>query len=269
MNLLTGETESLQRTESGEDWLMSAEMHSSDSNGYGVTAGSFLLTDSLNTSKGAFRPSSETGPQHLFRYRVIKRAIDVLLVLVSAPIVLPLVAVVAAAIRLSSPGPIFFSHRRIRRHGSFFTIWKFRTMCSNSAEVLENYLKAHPEARAEWRRSHKLKRDPRVTRIGDFLRRTSLDELPQLWNVLNGSMSLVGPRPIVAAEVEKYGDSFPNYCMVKPGLTGLWQVSGRSKLTYPQRVQLDSHYARNWSLLADIKIILRTLSSVMDGDGAY
>jgi lipopolysaccharide/colanic/teichoic acid biosynthesis glycosyltransferase len=148
-------------------------------------------------------------------------------------------------------------------------MWKFRTMCTNSGEVLERYLVAHPEARAEWRATHKLKCDPRVTRVGRYLRRNSLDELPQLWNVLNGSMSLVGPRPIVAAEVEKYGEFFCDYCTVKPGVTGLWQVSGRSELSYTQRVELDRDYAQNWSLGADAKILMRTWSSVVNRDGAY
>jgi Undecaprenyl-phosphate galactose phosphotransferase WbaP len=247
---------------------MSSEMQSNDSNTYSVTAGSFVLPESTAASMAVRQPSG-VGPERFFRYRVIKRVMDILLVLLAAPVLLPLLLVVAAAVRMGSSGPILFPHRRIRRHGAFFTIWKFRTMCVNSAEVLEDYLAAHPEARAEWRRCHKLKNDPRVTRVGDLLRRTSLDELPQVWNVLTGSMSLVGPRPIVAAEVEKYGDFFTDYCMVKPGLTGLWQVSGRSKLTYSQRVQLDRHYAQNWSLHSDLKIILLTFSSVMDGDGAY
>ena len=177
--------------------------------------------------------------------------------------------VIAAAVRLSSPGPIFFSHRRIRCHGAFFSMWKFRTMCVNSAEVLDNYLASDPQARAEWRRTHKLQNDPRVTRVGAFLRRTSLDELPQIWNVLSGSMSLVGPRPIVAAEVEKYGEFFAAYCSVKPGLTGLWQVSGRSKVTYGERVQLDDQYAREWSLAGDLRILVRTLTSVVNQDGAW
>ncbi len=148
-------------------------------------------------------------------------------------------------------------------------MWKFRTMCINSGEVLQRYLQAHPEARAEWRATHKLKSDPRVTQVGRFLRKTSLDELPQLWNVLNGTMSLVGPRPIVAAEVEKYGEQFCDYCAVKPGITGLWQVSGRSELSYARRVELDRHYAQNWSLGADARILLRTWSSVVNREGAY
>jgi Undecaprenyl-phosphate galactose phosphotransferase WbaP len=205
----------------------------------------------------------------MFRYRVVKRWADVSLVVSLSILLLPLLCVIAAAVWLGSPGPILFSHRRIRRHGEFFTMWKFRTMCINSGEVLERYLAAHPEARTEWRACHKLKNDPRVTAVGRLLRHTSLDELPQLWNVLNGTMSLVGPRPIVAAEVEKYGECFHDYCAVKPGITGLWQVSGRSELTYEQRVQLDREYARNWSLQTDAKILMRTCSSVVNRDGAY
>lgn len=213
--------------------------------------------------------STATSPERLFRYRVLKRSLDLLLVLLCLPVLLILIAAISLAIRMTSPGPIFFSHRRIRGHGRFFSMWKFRTMCVNSAEVLETYLAANPEARAEWRKTHKLKNDPRVTPVGEFLRRTSLDELPQIWNVLTGTMSLVGPRPIVAAEVEKYGPYFADYCMVKPGVTGLWQVSGRSQISYPERVQLDRRYAQNWSLLGDVKILCRTLSSVANQDGAY
>lgn len=212
---------------------------------------------------------AQAGPEDLFRYRVLKRILDLFLVLLCLPVLLVLIGSIALVIRSTSPGPIFFSHRRIRGHGRFFSMWKFRTMCVNSAEVLENYLAANPEARAEWRKAHKLKNDPRVTPVGEFLRRTSLDELPQVWNVMTGSMSLVGPRPIVAAEVEKYGESFSAYCMVKPGVTGLWQVSGRSQLSYPERVQLDFHYAHHWTLLGDVRILGRTLSSVANQDGAY
>ncbi|MGI4828642.1 MAG: sugar transferase [Janthinobacterium lividum] len=213
--------------------------------------------------------TSAPSPERLFRYHTVKRGLDLLLVLLCLPFLLLLIAFIALAIRVTSPGPIFFSHRRIRGHGRFFSMWKFRTMCVNSTEVLENYLAANPDAKAEWRKDHKLKHDPRVTPVGEFLRRTSFDELPQIWNVLTGSMSLVGPRPIVAAEVEKYGEFFADYCLVKPGVTGLWQVSGRSQISYPERVQLDRHYARHWSLMADFRILCRTLSSVVNQDGAY
>ena len=169
----------------------------------------------------------------------------------------------------TSPGPIFFSHRRIRKNGAFFSMWKFRTMCVNSTEILDEYLKSHPEARAEWYASRKLRVDPRITPIGSFLRRFSLDELPQVWNVLTGTMSLVGPRPIVAAEVEKYADGFQCYCKVKPGLTGLWQVSGRSGISYDARVALDCEYVQKWSLARDLLILVKTFRAVVHQDGAF
>ena len=194
---------------------------------------------------------------------------DLLMVLFALPVLVPVLFVLAAVVRLTSPGPVFFSHRRICMDGSFFSMWKFRTMCVNSAEVLEQYLAQHPEARAEWKLTHKLKHDPRVTAVGLIMRRLSLDELPQVWNVLSGRMSLVGPRPIVAAEVEKYGEYFQHYCRVKPGVTGLWQVSGRSKLSYEDRVKLDCEYVNHWTLLRDGRIMVATLRSVVNQDGAY
>jgi lipopolysaccharide/colanic/teichoic acid biosynthesis glycosyltransferase len=212
---------------------------------------------------------TNSAPSGFFRYRVIKRCCDVGLVLLSMPVMLLVLGGVSAVVWWSSPGPVFYSHRRIRKGGAFFSMWKFRTMCVNSAEVLEDYLTRHPEAQAEWNETHKLRRDPRITPLGDFLRRYSLDELPQLWNVLMGQMSLVGPRPIVAAEVEKYGDCFDCYCRVKPGLTGLWQVSGRSELSYDARVALDCEYVERWSLTKDLLILLRTFSSVVNQDGAF
>lgn len=148
-------------------------------------------------------------------------------------------------------------------------MWKFRTMCVNSAEVLEQHLSRHPAERAEWLRTHKLRHDPRVTPLGRFLRKSSLDELPQIWNVLTGRMSLVGPRPIVAAEVERYADQFGYYLAVKPGITGMWQTSGRSTLTYNERVALDRCYMESWTLWLDVKILFRTIGKVANSDGAY
>jgi Undecaprenyl-phosphate galactose phosphotransferase WbaP len=204
-----------------------------------------------------------------FRYAVLKRAMDILLFVLVFPLLLLVCGGLALMVMLTSRGPVFFSHRRIRRNGTFFSMWKFRTMCVNSAEVLEEYLARHPEAHEEWNTTHKLRNDPRITSFGRFLRRFSLDELPQVWNVLNGQMSLVGPRPIVAAEVEKYGDCFHCYCRVKPGMTGLWQVSGRSKVTYEERVALDCNYVNEWSLWRDIKILVKTVGCVVNSDGAY
>jgi len=250
--------------------MVSADFHSYESDGTTVGGHVYTLPESLTSPAiGLSLRPSQLGPERLFRYRVVKRVLDVALVLLSSPLLLLLTLVIAAAIRIDSPGPIFFSHRRIRGHGAFFTMWKFRTMCVNSAELLDEYLAADPQARSEWQRMHKLRNDPRVTAFGRFLRRTSLDELPQLWNVLTGAMSLVGPRPIVAAEVEKYGDYFADYCMVKPGITGLWQVSGRSGTGYQQRVQLDRKYVRRWSLRGDLVILARTPRSVIRQVGAY
>jgi Undecaprenyl-phosphate galactose phosphotransferase WbaP len=248
---------------------MSLDLQTHEPNAALFSSSTFDLPDVSGSTSTVRVPPQARGPEDLFRYRFVKRSVDAVLVVLLGIVLSPVLLLIAAAVWLSSPGPVLFSHRRIRRHGEFFTMWKFRTMCINSGEVLERYLMMHPEARAEWRATHKLKCDPRVTRVGRILRKTSLDELPQLWNVLNGTMSLVGPRPIVAAEVEKYGDQFWDYCSVKPGMTGLWQVSGRSELSYSQRVELDRHYVQNWSLSVDAKILMRTWSSVVNRDGAY
>jgi Undecaprenyl-phosphate galactose phosphotransferase WbaP len=208
-------------------------------------------------------------PSNLFRYRFIKRFMDLLVILLALPVLLLVIAIVAIIVKSTSPGPVFFSHRRICRGGAFFSMWKFRTMCQNSSDVLEKYLAAHPRARAEWNKTHKLRMDPRITPVGHFLRRYSMDELPQLWNVVLGQMSIVGPRPIVAAEVEKYGEFFEYYSRVKPGVTGLWQVSGRSRLSYDARIRLDREYVQRWSLLRDAKILILTCRSVVNREGAY
>jgi Undecaprenyl-phosphate galactose phosphotransferase WbaP len=246
---------------------MQVEYQSPESRAAAIQA-SYPYTDTAGSSRGKAQ-SQSIAPSEFFRYRVVKRCADIGLVLVSLPVTLLILGVVSVLVMLTSPGPVFYSHRRIRKNGAFFSMWKFSTMCVNSAEVLEDYLASHPEARAEWSKTHKLRDDPRITPFGAFLRRYSLDELPQLWNVLTGQMSLVGPRPIVAAEVEKYGESFNCYCRVKPGLTGLWQVSGRSELTYEERVALDCHYVNHWSLSKDVMILLKTFSSVVNQDGAF
>ena len=246
---------------------MQAEYQSPESRTAAIE-GSYSYTESAGRSLGRSQREN-SAPSEFFRYRVIKRCWDVLLVLVSMPVMLPILGAVSAVILLNSPGPVFYSHRRIRKNGAFFSMWKFRTMCVNSTEVLEEYLARHPAAHAEWSQTHKLRRDPRITPLGSFLRRYSLDELPQLWNVLMGQMSLVGPRPIVAAEVEKYRDCFESYCRVKPGLTGLWQVSGRSELSYDARVALDCEYVERWSLTKDVMILLKTFASVVNQDGAF
>ncbi|MEO1209956.1 MAG: undecaprenyl-phosphate galactose phosphotransferase WbaP [Cyanobacteria bacterium J06638_20] len=201
--------------------------------------------------------------------RLVKFLIDRLTTLVGGLLVFPLFLLIAILIRLDSPGPIFYGQTRIGQNGQHFKAWKFRSMVVNADKALKDYLVNHPELKEDWVTNQKLRNDPRVTRIGRFLRQTSLDELPQLWNILRGEMSLVGPRPIVDEEVEKYGDKFGLYTKVTPGLTGLWQVSGRNNLAYEERVSLDAYYVRNWSVWLDVYILIRTIWVVLSGEGAY
>ena len=250
---------------------MMSESHSEESRVAEASASKAALGDFVEAGASSYASARSEGsvPTSLLGYRTIKRVMDLLVVVGGLPVLLPALLIVAAVVKFTSPGPVFFSHRRICRDGAFFSMWKFRTMCVNSSEVLEQYLTRHPEARTEWTKTHKLRTDPRITSVGRFLRRYSLDELPQAWNVVLGQMSMVGPRPIVAAEVEKYGRFFELYCRVKPGVTGLWQVSGRSKLTYEERVALDCDYVERRSLLRDVGILLATFRSVVNREGAY
>jgi len=199
----------------------------------------------------------------------VARVLDIALILLAAPYILLAFLVLIIAIKLDSKGPVFYRQTRIGRYGRKFYVYKFRTMVENADQVLQTYLANSPELRAEWLATHKLKQDPRITRIGATLRKLSLDELPQLWNIIIGDMSLVGPRPIVDAEVEKYGKCFDLYIQVRPGLTGLWQVSGRNDTTYEQRVELDEYYILNRSLKFDLQILLKTVFVVLRKDGAY
>jgi Undecaprenyl-phosphate galactose phosphotransferase WbaP len=205
----------------------------------------------------------------LLRLQALKRAMD--LVLASAALILglPLMIVIAAAIRLTSRGPATYEHARIGLGGRVFSTWKFRTMYCDSAEMLQRHFERDPAARDEWDRDCKLRDDPRVTPVGRFLRKWSLDELPQLWNVVRGDMSLVGPRPIITDEIIKYGDVFTLYKSIKPGLTGLWQVSGRNDITYEDRVDIDQYYIRNWSPWLDLYILPQTVVAMLRRTGAY
>jgi Undecaprenyl-phosphate galactose phosphotransferase WbaP len=201
--------------------------------------------------------------------RFTKRAIDLFIIALGFPVVPLTILLLAILVRLESPGPVFYGHRRIGRDHSKFRIWKLRTMQVNGDQLLEHALANDGALREEWLRDRKLRHDPRITRVGRFLRKTSLDELPQLWNVLRGEMSLVGPRPIVEEEVASYGQNFSLYCRVTPGLTGLWQVSGRNAVSHRDRVRLDSYYVRNWSPWLDLHILVRTARVVLTGQGAY
>ena len=199
----------------------------------------------------------------------VKRAFDLILTVCMMPLLVPFIAATALLVRLTTREPVFYGQERIGRKGRRFTAWKFRTMYPDADAILQDWLEKHPELAEEWEANHKLKRDPRVTWIGGWLRGSSLDELPQLWNVLLGDMSLVGPRPIVAAEIEKYADNYKDYVKVTPGITGLWQVSGRNNTTYEERVDLDAYYVQNWSLWLDLYILACTIKCVLLGDGAY
>lgn len=201
--------------------------------------------------------------------RMAKRVFDIVVTVLGGIVALPIIVGIAVLIYIDSPGPIIFPHRRVGQNGKEFLCYKFRTMVLNAQEVLQEYLKQNPEAEREWEQDFKLKDDPRITKIGHFLRRTSLDELPQLWNVLVGEMSLVGPRPIVQAEIEKYGEYINDFYLVPPGITGVWQVSGRSDTTYEERVHMDSWYVHNWSVWIDIVYLVKTVAVVIKSKGAY
>ncbi|ARJ68966.1 sugar transferase [Paracoccus contaminans] len=198
-----------------------------------------------------------------------KRLLDILLVILSLPLLLPLMAGIAVLLKLTSPGPLLYGHRRIGFQGRAFRCWKFRTMVVDGDRVLDRYLQAHPQEAAVWAAQRKLDNDPRVTRVGAVLRKLSLDELPQLLNVLSGEMSLVGPRPVVQAELdEHYGSAASAYLSARPGLTGLWQISGRSDTTYAERIRLDCRYVRRWTLWGDLRIILLTIPALALSRGA-
>lgn len=206
--------------------------------------------------------------------QVLKRIFDSCAVVVGGLLISPLLIGISLAIKLGSPGPIFYGQKRIGYGGKELTMWKFRSMFVNADSVLRDYLDNDPEMRKEWERTHKLQNDPRITRVGRILRATSLDELPQLWNVLQGEMSLVGPRPIVddvnydREYVTDYPEAYQLYLRVRPGLTGLWQVAGRRDRNYYLRPQLDAYYVRNWSIWLDLFLLTRTIKTVLRREGA-
>ncbi len=204
----------------------------------------------------------------LFLPRLTKRAMDVVVSATSLIMLMPLLLFVACCIKLASKGPILYSQWRYGLDGEKFKVWKFRSMVKDADRVLEEHFQRNPALREEMDRTQKLANDPRITWIGKFIRKTSIDESPQLWNVLCGDMSLVGPRPILMEEKVKYGETFPVYCRVKPGITGLWQVNGRNQTAYEHRLIYASYYVRNWSLWLDSYILLRTIRVVLFCEGA-
>lgn len=199
----------------------------------------------------------------------VKRLIDILLCIVAGIIVIPVSILIAFLVKITSRGPVFYGHPRVGKNGKIIKCWKFRSMCINSQEILEKILATDPVRRAEWEKDRKFQNDPRVTKFGKILRKTSLDELPQLWNIFVGEMSFIGPRPVTDGELEKYGDNADFILTVTPGLSGMWQISGRSDTGYEERVSLDTYYIQNWSVWLDVWIIIKTVWVVLRGKGAY
>ncbi len=203
-----------------------------------------------------------------------KRWMDLAVIVTAMPLWLPVMAVIAVWIKITDPGPIFYRQSRVGRYRTPFRAIKFRSMVVDADAKLRHYLDAHPELLEEWESSHKLKGDPRITKVGRFLRKTSLDELPQLWNVLVGDMSLVGPRPIIDCSnydreyIQEHPEVFELYQMVRPGITGMWQVSGRNTTSYKQRVYFDRFYLNNWCLELDCFILWRTVKTALFREGA-
>lgn len=198
-----------------------------------------------------------------------KRIVDITLALSGILLLAPLLIICFLATIATSRGPAIFRHRRVGFNGKHFDCYKFRTMVTDAPERLRKLLESNPAAAAEWTANRKLRNDPRVTAIGAILRKSSLDELPQLFNVLKGDMSIVGPRPVTDDELERYSTAIGAYLACRPGITGLWQVSGRSTTTYDKRVACDAFYARNWSMTLDAKILIVTIPSLLASDSAY
>jgi len=201
--------------------------------------------------------------------RIAKRLLDIFIVLLFLPIILPLTLILAGLTKITSKGPVFYGHERIGLNGKPFKCWKFRSMVINSDEMLNDILANDPVRQAEWEKDRKFTDDPRITKFGKFLRKTSLDELPQILNIFLGQMSFVGPRPVTEPELDKYG-KFKDYVLsAPPGLTGMWQVSGRSDTGYEERISFDTYYIQNWSIWLDIWILIKTVYVVVRHKGAY
>lgn len=217
--------------------------------------------------------NEDTRPFHFectIKHKPIKRIFDLLFSLAVLILGLPVFCFIALAIRCTSRGNSVYSHERIGRGGKTFRCYKFRTMYQDADAKLSDLLEKSPELKREWELSRKLKNDPRVTPLGAILRKTSLDELPQFWNVLRGDLSIVGPRPVVKAEIRDcYGSKASKILSVRPGITGLWQVSGRSDTTYGTRIRLDEEYIDNHSFILDLKLVLKTIPSMIFSRGAY
>lgn len=227
--------------------------------GSGADAGQFDVWDDLPNARARYAVHSS----------VTKRVMDLAFAVPVVIFVSPLLMLIYALLKVFDPGPALFTQMRVGRDGREFMVYKFRTMRVDAEARLAEMLEKNPRAAAEWARFQKLRNDPRVTVVGRVLRKSSLDELPQLLNILRGEMSVIGPRPVTAAEMARYGADVPFYTAVRPGVLGLWQVKGRNRLTYPERVALDVQYVKTWSVWQDFKIMAMAIPVVLLGLGAY
>lgn len=227
--------------------------------GTGAEAGRFGIWSGADASATSYRIQSSS----------LKRAMDLAIAVPAVIFISPLLMAIYALLKIFDPGPALFTQMRVGRDGKQFLVYKFRTMRVDAEARLKSLLEADPRAAAEWAKYQKLRNDPRVTLLGRILRKSSLDELPQLLNILRGEMSVIGPRPVTSAEVQRYGADYAFYVAARPGVLGLWQVRGRNKLTYPERVAMDVEYVKTWSIWADCKIILMAIPVVLLGRGAY
>ena len=221
------------------------------------------IANGVSTSLGLKNKSNEK--KKIISYINIKRAIDLFLALIALIVLLPLIGIIALIIKLDSKGPVFFKHTRIGKDGKIIKIYKFRTMVTNAEELIKKFT---PEQLEEYKKNFKLENDPRVTKAGKILRKTSLDELPQLLNIIKGDLALIGPRPVVKDELEKYGDNASKFLSVTPGLTGNWAANGRSCTSYEDRMQMELWYVDNISFKADVKIFFKTIIAVIKKEGA-
>ena len=198
-------------------------------------------------------------------YIGIKRVIDVIISIIGLIILSPIFLILAITIKLDSKGPVFFAHTRYGKNGKKFKMYKFRTMYENAQDMINDFT---PEQMKEWKENFKLQNDPRITKVGKFLRKTSLDELPQIVNIIKGDLSIIGPRPVIEEELEKYGENKEKFLSITPGLTGYWQANGRSSTTYEQRMEMELYYIDNISPKLDVKIFFKTIESVIKKEGA-
>lgn len=224
-----------------------------------------------SATRSAGSPLNSTEEMHLAfpTGGLVKRGFDVTSALMALILFSPLFLMIMALVKFTDGGSVFYGHKRVGHNGRYFKCLKFRTMVPNGDEVLRRYLANNPEAAAEWRATRKLKHDPRVTAVGSVLRKLSLDELPQLINIIRGEMSVVGPRPVVDEELTLYDNFAIYYLKTRPGLTGLWQISGRNDVSYESRIAFDTHYVQNWSLRTDFAIICKTIPAVCLSRGSY